>query len=276
MHYYNPALAPTPEWLTLFSDPRFRRASPYENFLAGGWVPSAGNGVGARALYRLGYLPLVRRRRYRSLLDDRSQSFGVDPAFFDRRFRSVEGYFQHPGYFDAGLPTVVTSCRSALERLGQTLEPAEDAVAVHVRGGDYAVAGWALEPSYYVRAAGRLPEHVAALGFRVYGDDPARKASTCAHLVEAGLSAVVAPETTAPDGRLAVLADLAALARHRHVLMSNSTFCWWAVALGDPAFGVDDRVVVAPEPWDPDGSADLTRPTWLTEPASFEQPGGDR
>jgi hypothetical protein len=270
-HYYNPALGPTSEWLASFPDHRFPRATATANFLAGGWVPAGRPGPVRRALFRLAYLPLVRRRRHRSIVDESQLSFLPDQRFFAGGFSSVEGYFQHPTYFEEGVPAVVAVCRATLEARGNSLAPVEESVAVHVRGNDYATVGWALDPRYYATAARAMPASVSGLGFTIFGDDAGRKAQTCHFLRAAGFDATVA--RTAPgdlDDDRSALADLGSIARHRHVVMSNSTFCWWAVALGDPVFVAAERVVVVPAPWDPGDSAAIARSAWIRAEARFE------
>jgi hypothetical protein len=36
------------------------------------------------------------------------------------------------------------------------------------------------------------------------------------------------------------------MSRYAHFVMSNSTFCWWSVVLGEPY-----KTVIAPFPWHP-------------------------
>jgi hypothetical protein len=266
---YNPAHGPNVRWFDLISVPGFPAASRQRVFWGGGWVPLTDSSLAARAFYRLVYRPLL-RRRHLGLVGEGHSPFVPDPAFFTGRYRSIEGYFQHPDYFAEGVPTVTRAVHSALAASGRAIAADRSGVAVHVRGGDYLDLGWALKPSYYEETARAIPVEIAERGFVVYGDDPSRMELIAATLEGAGFSARLAAGQDGLSREERALDDLAQLASHAYLVISNSTYGWWAAALGD-----DDaepgRIVVAPTPWAPEfGAPDLALPTWRTCPADFE------
>lgn len=96
-----------------------------------------------------------------------------------------------------------------------------DAIAVHVRRGDYVNLGYAMSDDYYTRAVDLMTSKVGPLPVRVFSDDPS---------IGTGES----PE-----------ADLIAMAACRHHVISNSTFSWWGAFLGERP----GQVVIAPLRW---------------------------
>lgn len=112
---------------------------------------------------------------------------------------------------------------------------------LHVRRNDYVGIGWALPFSFYESALARLP-HVDQIW--IVTDDPAdpffRRFDRWRPRFSSGTA----------------LEDLRFLSAARRLVMSQSTFSWWATFLGDP-----DQVI-CPEPtfgaWSPtEESADL-------------------
>jgi hypothetical protein len=66
-----------------------------------------------------------------------------------------------------------------------------------------------------------------------------------------------------------VLRDFCLIANARNVVMSNSTFCWWAAALGDALNRPGERIVAYPKGWIdfPDEASDgMVRPGWTVVP----------
>lgn len=107
------------------------------------------------------------------------------------------------------------------------VEPGVNAVAVHVRLTDNPTP---LPLDYYRRAKERMRELVGPLPVRLFSDDPseaARMLQVYAH----------------PSGNAE--ADLLLMARHRHHIIANSTFSWWAQFLGRRP----GQVVISPRAW---------------------------
>lgn len=145
----------------------------------------------------------------------------------------LDGWFQHYEYY-----------RPHRERIRQWLAFADDLPApetvpdtvVHVRRRDYVAIGWALPFSFYEEALGRL----APTG-RVWilTDDPGdpffRRFAPWRPLFSTGTA----------------LEDLRFMSAARRIVMSQSTFSWWATFLGDP------EEVICPMPsfgtWAPTG-----------------------
>lgn len=145
------------------------------------------------------------------------------------------GYWQSLRYFASVEETVIGRLSNWLElpRSGST-----DYCAVHVRRGDYvtdpgaAATLGALDRSYYIQAI----DLMRAKGFDrfvVYSDD---REWVHRNLRMPGLE--VAQPGTALD-------DFVGIARGRGVVMSNSTFSWWASLLSDSRGGT----ILGPDRW---------------------------
>jgi hypothetical protein len=178
----------------------------------------------------------------------------------------LRGLFQHPSYYDDVLDDVVTSM---LRKLSSRLDlPDGDGVAaVHFRRGDYVLHGFDLPFSFQANAVAEIAARHELTRVVVMSDDEEFALLAAEHFLRCGLAAVA---TTGSER--AELDDLAALACAQHLVMSNSTFVWWAAVLGDRLRqGRTDRVVVCPTPWMPMSAADnipsatldLSRPGWL-------------
>jgi hypothetical protein len=191
--------------------------------------------------------------------------FGYDP-----RIESVipgttiAGYFQSPKYFESisdKLQTLLSSARllpheqaylDAVER--------EPRTSMHVRRGDYLKAktnevhGLA-EPAYFARAMALYSRLHPEARYRMYTDSP-----ELASEVTARGPVELAP----PDGELRPIAGMLAMAAADGIIISNSSYSWWAgwlISSRDP-----QATVIAPRPWFRSGesASDLLRPHWPT------------
>lgn len=136
----------------------------------------------------------------------------------------LHGYFQHPAY---NMNLDVWSPR--IQRWYPVDHP-EHTVAVHVRRGDYVDLGFNLDASYYVRAMEYMTSVYPEATFLMFSDDPA----WC--------------RTVFPDVKIAErkqdYQDLSSMAQCDGLIMSNSTFSWWAAAALP-----ENKPVVAPREW---------------------------
>ena len=194
-----------------------------------------------------------------------------DPAFERLVAPSyLEGYFQLPQYFEAGLDPVRARVIDHLHigpRWAATGSGDAPVVGVHFRRGDFVGLGWALGLDYYDHALAVVRERSPEAHIRVFSDDRVFAALVEEHLVGRGFTmAPPAPELAAavPGHDDPTIATLVAMARCDHLIMANSTFSWWAGAIGDHLDGSIDRLVICPSAWHPDrGRDELPRSEWL-------------
>ena len=169
----------------------------------------------------------------------------------------LRGYFQHPSWFEPSL--IVTADRLA-QRFSRITDPAlgTDATVISFRRGDYVRFGWDLTLDYYATAIDRIGRVDGPIW--VLGDDQVFVELVKLWLLDKGMVAAKLPDLGVDE----VTRDLALLAFADRVIMSNSTFCWWGVVAGNPDGRRDDRTVIAPAQWLPQGGNALIRPEWQT------------
>jgi hypothetical protein len=175
----------------------------------------------------------------------------------------AEGYFQDVKWAEAHSQDLVKLIRRNI--LDDHVEGPP--VVVHVRGGDYRNLGWLLKNHYYLRVLDsgflRRDELVCVLG-----DDPVEVARVRQLLERAGAQIQELPDVIDPTE--AALRDFSTIVLAERVVMSNSTFCWWATSVGDAVR--PGRPVAYPSGWI-DGSAEtrlsraLKRPEWESFPS---------
>ncbi len=159
------------------------------------------------------------------------------------------GYWQRLHYAEAVIPVL---------RAGLTLDPAaigqdrrHPVARIHVRRGDYAGNPWELPADWYGRALDMVHAISAdPVEVEVVTNDP----QWCTRHLDLGQ-----PYRVRPTG--SALEDMRTLAASDFVVISRSTFSWWAAA-------VSGATVVAPAPWFPDlpegETHELLPGTWLS------------
>lgn len=158
------------------------------------------------------------------------------------------GYWQRLSYAEAIIPLL----RTGLALAPQIADKDRPAIArVHVRRGDYAGNPWELPAEWYRRAL----DEVCLVG----GDDVKTEVVTnepewCRRNLDFGRPYRVLPTGSALD-------DMRSLAVSDFLVLSRSTFSWWAAA-------VSDATVIAPNPWFPEmpqgEDIDLIPRKWLS------------
>ncbi len=202
--------------------------------------------------------PIGRRRWYEN---DR---FNHDPRFSLLGGDIVlKGYWQSYRYFHHLRDSLRTELRFAgpfsvaANQVAAMIEANEHAVGIHVRRGQYVQEGWPLLSNDYFEKALEILSHSHKLSsFRLFAfsNDPAW---CSAELLPGRATTVVSAMGTT------TCEDLALMARCRYLLISPSTFSWWAAYLSETA-----RAVLAPYRWffhDYEGflHEDIYLPDWL-------------
>ena len=187
-------------------------------------------------------------------------------AFFDPRIDQiarasrVRGYFQSWRYFadhESEVRSLFDLQRGTdLDSLLQA-EVGDAFIAVHVRRGDYlkpAVAAFhgLCSSAYFTREIRNMRMERPGLPVVCFTDSAA---DIGGEVVQACDFVVEGSRTRSPAD------DLVAMSRASALVMSNSSYSWWAAYLGQR----DDRPVVAPVPWLASGYVDtesLLLPAW--------------
>lgn len=171
----------------------------------------------------------------------------------------LHGYHQHPTFFEPNMTHVLnrlhtSMCPDVATEMAGTF--------IHLRRGDYVRLGWALEEGYYILALKRLHDLDQLDGeIHIMSDDVFLSSAFASWLRERGYSVHAGAAT---ESRVSAKSDFGQLSRARNVVLSNSSFAWWATALGDHLAGDSaDRAVIYPAGWTGLPGADvLRRPSW--------------
>lgn len=134
----------------------------------------------------------------------------------------------------------------------------DEVVAIHMRFGDYLEAATAanygnLSENYYQRAllavAGSSP--IKSIQIQLFSDEPEKGIKL---LAEMGLENV----SYLPAGAFSAADELVIMSKFRRIILSNSTFSWWA-----GYFASKNSLVVAPNPLMLIAESHLSRsPNW--------------
>ena len=230
------------------SDETIRRhAIQLEDFV--GTLPKASSADLARFLWPADWLPRRLLRDYRKLrwslrigrpLWRPPQSYmeQVERSFWGRSLL-LDGFFQTPDWFAAGLPRVVMQ---VMERCPPDARPREDVIAVHVRAGrDFRQLGWCLPWEYYRTAIERIDPQRTAVVWPITDERDAEE-DIRRRLEAAGWRVEQPDRFTGRKER----DDFWNLARARCMVISKSTFAWWAAVVGDSIWPSGARQIICP------------------------------
>lgn len=178
----------------------------------------------------------------------------IEASFFGR-YLLFDGLFQSPGCFEPTLPEVV---EHILRQRPAGADDAPDAIAVSFRlGEDFTSLGWSLPWDFYRQAIDRLDPESQRVLWPV-SDVPLTTPRLAQFLASLGRRV----EVPAAVGTSKSLSDFWNLARAAKVVLSPSTFAWWAAVVGDRIHSGRTEAVVFPDPWYPREKAFLRRPGW--------------
>lgn len=165
---------------------------------------------------------------------------------------TLVGYFQSSHYFDSVADLLFERLYVILRR------PAP--VTLHLRRGDYLKAPvtkfHGVTSVDYARRAVALLNALGVSGpIAVFSDEANRVAQE--------LDGFPADLTFPDQTGMGALASLQQLAAGEHMVMSNSSFSWWAAWIMDRRTG---GYIIAPRPWfrDDTAASDLLLPNWIT------------
>lgn len=162
------------------------------------------------------------------------------------RTRFIDGYFQKFELVDAVSGLLLGRLRAS--EAFRILIPDEsiNRVGVHMRFGDYLNNAETrkfhglTDISYYINATQLLLKRLECKEVVIVSDDPERAFKALTSQIEAKNVHFYCSEGTDE------LTDMATLSHSAGIVISNSSFSWWAGWLGSTLTGAD---VVAPAPW---------------------------
>jgi hypothetical protein len=190
------------------------------------------------------------------------------PALPKRSLLRLQTYFQDQSWFDKSLSVVLREIE--VSNHDERVQYRAFDLCVHLRRGDYISHGYDLSFQYYEEALKLLAN--SSISSVVVNSDDRLAASVFCELLrtrgyDAHASSNVKPslrETSKPVSP--AMRDFWLMANAKNLLMSNSSFCWWAAVFGDSLLpGRQSRFVAYPVGWVGmfgDGEDGLIQPTW--------------
>jgi hypothetical protein len=203
--------------------------------------------------------------RTRKLHVYREQSFGYSPEINEIvPGTTIFGYFQSPRYFpsiaDRMRDLIMNSPASMAEQSVIESVANNGHVTVHVRRGDYRTAHTqavhGLTSSGYFERGLELIKRISSVDkATIFSDEPEVAQKELGYLPNVNIFM--------HNSALSSLNTIKAMSMGNGMVMSNSSFSWWAAWLMARS---GSRTVIAPRPWMSSGesAADLLSPDWLT------------
>ena len=158
----------------------------------------------------------------------------------------LTGYFQDIRYVNSVQKQLVERLKNSRKFQQLIPERLEPRVAIHLRFGDYMDNESARRVhgltgiKYYVEAARILLKETGCKSIVLVSDNPTLARECFSEYCDWGDTEILDSEGSSD------LDDLAILSHSAGIVMSNSTFSWWAAWLGSTTLGAK---VVMPNPW---------------------------
>jgi hypothetical protein len=239
-----------------------------------------------RSLQLRAWLPYRRARHRPERHLQHNDAFTLEPRMDELGAPCfLRGYFQQLDLFDEVLDDVLARLARELglpARSDDGAGPGSGAdpgraqaptVGVHFRRGDYLPRGWELPLDYYEAALAVVDDQLVSPQLVVFADDAVFAQLLVEHLRAQGRTATLAGASDAhPHPAVDALIQLASC---DHRILSNSTFAWWAGALGDHLATVragpepvEGRLTILPDRWRRERPPpNLVRPGWRSLPS---------
>lgn len=181
--------------------------------------------------------------------------FSICEAPFSKRVRYLKGYFQHPSWFAESKDLVLQKLDLNLKILNNNLP--ENLTSIHLRRSDYVRLGWDLPLSYYESAIA-FDEKIKEGPVAIFSDDQIVSTLFEDRLLTAGID-VYKQESVSSQS---ALNDFVTISNSSRIVMSNSTFSWWAASLAK--YSNPLAKIYCPSTWLPTtGSEILIDPSWI-------------
>jgi len=174
----------------------------------------------------------------------------------------LTGFFQSLDWVEEALDAI---SKMAIQQIPNGFACKPEVMAIHMRTGvDFQGNGWVLPMSYYRAALQRQDPH-RELSIWVIGDCN-KDTETLALLLRNDGWRIEKPPIHAD---VKMVDDFWSLVAAQNLILSNSTFAWWAAAVGDHLHTTSMRNVIFPEPWLPCNRQDLRKPNWKSHQIAY-------
>lgn len=151
----------------------------------------------------------------------------------------LTGYFQHPDYYSKSKDLISDLFLKKHKLNNKNLL---NQIAIHLRRADYINHGWELSIKYYKDILSKLSKdkEFNQKKIKIFTDDP----FSVFAIKDLALQYNFKVDENNNDNDLD---DFIEVVCSSTVVMSNSSFCWWATTIGDRL--LEDKVVFYPKGW---------------------------
>jgi hypothetical protein len=168
----------------------------------------------------------------------------------------LAGLFQSLDWVEGSLDYI---SRKIIENKPAGVNFRQDVIAVNFRvSKDFEAAGWVLPLDYYTGALEFLDSQKKSK-ILVTGDDD----EYCKHISGILKNCGWQMESAKAWGSEKIVNDFWNMASAGKLILSNSTFAWWAAITGDYLASNNLHQVVIPDPWLPSIRTNLRRNSWI-------------
>jgi hypothetical protein len=179
-----------------------------------------------------------------------------------QRTSLLMGYFQNFQIVELGKSETLNRFNHYEKLLGFDNSIVSDSIALHIRFGDYRTNQKTREfhgltsINYFTSAVSLLEDQNGFSNIMIFSDEPELASLQFKDVYRGPLPVLTHQSTTSP------LNDLILMSKAKAIVMSNSSFSWWAAWLGTQT----DAQVIAPVPWfatDSDTENKLLDARWI-------------
>ena len=165
----------------------------------------------------------------------------------------LTGYFQHPDFYQNTKNKII---ELFVKNNNISRSVFKDQIVIHLRRTDYISLKWDLPISYYINTLKLLAKNnkFKSKKIRIIADDPFSIYSIKFYAEKYGFD-VIEDFTERSD-----IDDFKEIASSSVIVMSNSTFCWWAANIAEFVF--EDIDVFYPKGWIRGFNDCLKEPHW--------------
>lgn len=249
-------------------EPRIRTASEHEEYRTG-FAPAGATDLRRAFARATRAIPTVEERVNRSVAH--TAMHDVISNIGSKRIVRLIGYFQHPTWYESVIDSIFKDVSTVHTEVG--MRPRT--LVVNLRRGDYIYLPWSLTFDFVQRALAQI-ETLDINEVRIVSDDQFSADAMVQGLAGRFESASVRECARMHSSESRTLRNFLETARAGQVVMSNSTFCWWAVRFGDWLRAREDvgmpRTVVYPQGWfGPASNYDdsIYTPGWVPVQATY-------
>lgn len=188
---------------------------------------------------------------------------------------NLNGYYQHQSFYADVKNEILEMLAKQIYGLDFKKTKLQNRTLIHIRRGDYLHhPGWTINKEYYLNVLKKYDperldpvcivsnEDLAVDAFENYCIKLGYKITKLPHLKD---NKEIQNKNISGNFISNATRDFLAISQSKRVIMSNTTFAWWGVSLGDFIFGNSVKETIYPKGWLPNMPDTLKQDHWISE-----------